>query len=303
MTGKDTIIRLGDYLAEEPSLSFCNTDIKGWDSLRARFILLDIFHKVLKPNMQLDEPWKELAFEYIVEAFIFTFLALPDGSVFKKLSGVPSGSFLTLLINSLAVHNVMSASLKYNEVTFYDTRVLGDDFCYKLDPLSDQDLTWHVHDLSETARRFFDIVVSPEKVIATNVLEDRKFIGYQVRGGKLFREDRDLFCGVLYPESPVKSLAVSFTRLYSYMLIGGFGSGRFRQFYERYLGGYYDELVKLGADVFRRDVMKHGNLRVFKHVFKVDLEEFENFSIDSFRNVFSYKAPFFLTLGAHFMLS
>lgn len=146
-------------------------------------------------------------------------------------------------------------------------------------------------------------MISPEKVIATNDIDKRKFIGYRVRDSRLIREDRDLFLSALYPESPVRSLPTSFTRLFSYMLLGGFNSKRFLDFYERYLGGYEKYLKLAGGQVFRQEVLMTGNLRVFKHVYKIDLHEFDEFNLDSFRNVHSFKAPYFLTLGTKFMLN
>jgi len=302
MTGKDTIFRLNNYLSEDTGSSFVNTDISGWDSLRCRFVLQDIFHRVLKPNIRMTEDWHESAFDYLVDAFIFTHLCLPDGTVFKKIGGVPSGSFLTLLVNSMAVWNTCSAAAKYVDIPFYDERVLGDDFCYKTDHMEQDQLELSVHDLSECVFTFFGLVIKPEKVVATNVLNDRKFIGYQVRNGRLFREDRELLLGMLHPESPVKTIDVSFTRVFSFMILGGFGSSVVSRFYERFLGGYKVQLDRLGPDLFRQDVLKHGNLRVFKHVFKVDLEQFDGFDIDSFRELFSSKVPFFLTFGARFLL-
>jgi len=302
MTGKDTISRLNDYLSSDPDASFTNTDIKGWDNVRARFVLKDIFHRVLKPNIRFTEDWQYLAFDYLVDAFIFTVLCLPDGSLFKKLGGVPSGSFLTLLLNSIAVDVCMTSALKAIQLPFYDKRVLGDDFSFKMNRVDDDQLQLHIHDLSQEVFCRFGLIVSPEKVIATNVLDDRKFIGYQIRGGRLFREDRELLLGMLHPEGPVDDLCVSFTRVFAFMLIGGFNSPVVTRFYERYLGGYKEEFDRIGPDLFNQDVMKQGNLRVFKHVFKVDLEEFDAFDLDSFRSLFSSKVPFFLTFGARFLL-
>jgi len=302
MTGANTISRLNEYLADRPELSFVNSDISGWDSLRCRFVLMDQFHRVLRPHMVFTEPWHELAFEYLIEAFVYTHLVLPDGSIFKKIGGVPSGSFLTLLINCLAVFCVCTSAAEYSDRQILDKRVLGDDYCFKIGYLPQHQLDYLVTEFSETMLYFFGLVVKPEKVVATNVLEDRKFIGYQIRRGRLFREDRDLLAGMLYPESPVKDLATSFTRVFSFMVIGGFNSSVVLKFYERYLGGFYDELCKFGPELFRQDVMKSGNLRVFKHVFRVDLEAFDRLDITSFRTIFSSKSPFFLTLGARFLL-
>jgi len=302
MTGKDTISRLNIYLSSDEAQSFVNTDISGWDSVRCRFVLMDIFHRVLRPNMNLTEPWHELAFAYLVDCFIYTHLCLPDGSVFKKIGGVPSGSFLTLLINSLAVYLTMTASLSDIQVPFFDTRVLGDDFCYKTNFIDKPDLDAQVLDLAACVFSRFGLVVKPEKVVATNVLGDRKFIGYQVRNGRLFREDRELLLGMLHPESPVETIDVSFTRVFAFMIIGGFNSPLVTSVYERFLGGFKEELDRLGPDLFNQDVMRHGNLRVFKHVFKVDLEEFGGLDLESFRSLFATKVPFFLTFGARFLL-
>jgi len=300
MTGHKTIERLNFYLDADQDQTFTNTDISGWDSLRCRFLLKDLFLKVLKPHMDLDEPWKELAFEYIMEAFIFTILCLPDGTLIKKLGGVPSGSFLTLLINSLGVWLVMTSSLKYNQQDYQNSRVLGDDFCFLSRRMEESAFQPFVSLLAHTVKSFFGLVVKPEKVVITNNREDRKFIGYQIKQGKLFREDFDLLCGMLYPESPVHDLRTSFTRVFAFMIIGGFGSEVVTSFYLRYLSGYYKELQSLGTDLFNTDAMRSGNLRVFKHVFKVDVDEFECFDIDTFRSLFHSKAKYFLSLGTRF---
>lgn len=302
-TGRGTIQRLHEYLTDAPEQSFVNTDISGWDSLRCRFVLKDIFYSVLRPLMQLTEPWMEKAFEYIVDSFIHTHILLPSGVIISKTSGVPSGSFLTLLINSLAVHCVMTSCAKYISIPLHDTRVLGDDFCFKLNKIPQEQLDLLVSDLSACAFEFFSLVVKPEKVIATNDSQARKFIGYQVKNGALFREDRDLLLGMLHPESPVNDLSLSFTRVFAFMVIGGFGSPLVSRFYERYLGGYKQALDAYGNKLFDPDIMRHGNLRVFKHVFHVDLGNFEGLYVDDFRKLFADKAKFFLTFGSRFLFA
>jgi len=302
MTGKDTISRLNNFLNSEEWLSFINTDISGFDSLRCRFIIKDVFNRVLRPNIRFEEDWQHLAFDYLVDSFIFTHLCLPDGSVYKKLGGVPSGSFLTLLINSIICDVVLSSCLTELQVPVTDKRVLGDDYAFKMNYVNDVELKLVVEELSACVFSRFGLVIKPEKVIATNCLRDRKFIGYQIRDGRLFREDRDLLLGMLHPEGPVDDLAVSFTRVFAFMLIGGFNSFVCRRFYERFIGGYKEEFDKIGPDLFTQDVMRHGNLRVFKHVFKVDLEQFDAFSLDDFRSLFTNKVPYFLTFGAKFLL-
>lgn len=301
MTGGEVMRRVTSYLSEDADMAYVNTDISGWDTIRARFVLLDIFNKVLKPRMLLDEPWKERAFEYLVDSFIYTHLCLPDGSIFKKLGGVPSGSFLTLLINSLAVDVLMNSCCGASGIKIYHQRVLGDDFCWKQYSDSEDLVLDGVRMVSRIALINFGVVIKEKKVVVTLDVEKRKFIGYTVRNGKLIREDEDWFKGVLFSESPVRSLAVSFTRMYAYLLIGGYNSERFRAFYQWFLSGYYEKLKEMGDELFRTELMKYGNLKVFKHVFHVDVDHFATFSIEDFRKIHSFKIPYFLTLGTRFL--
>lgn len=304
MTGKYTIARLNTYIQDDNDrdLSFVNTDFKGYDSMRCRFVLQDVFRKVFYPKIKFEEPWQYLAFEYIVDCYIFTHLCLPDGSVYKKIGGVPSGSFLTLLINSIVTDVIISSALKYLNIFIADKRVLGDDFSYKTNKIPQDELDLQVSDLVSCVREFFSMIISPEKVIATNDKLKRKFIGYQLVDGRIFREDRDLLLTMLHPESIVPDIATSFTRMFSFMIIGGANSEYVLKFYETYLSGYYAKLKEYGPDVFQANVMRHGNLRVFKHVFKIDLEAFAGLNIDDFTRIFFAKVPYFLTMGIRFIL-
>lgn len=301
MTGKDSMKRLHEFLELDPEYTFANTDASGWDTMRCRFLLYDIFDHVLRPNINFQSPEEEALFDHLKHDFVHSCLALPNGVVLQKDCGVPSGSFLTLLVNSIGNDVFMGSVMEYIGVNVYHPKVLGDDFGFLTDRMEERHFDEFAFDIAQTAMRFFGLVVKPEKLIITNDLESRKFIGYQLRAGKLFREDGDLMRGVLYPESEVKSLAVSFTRVFAFYVIGGCGSNRFNAFYERYLSGYYEELLKYGEDLFALNVLRAGNLRVFKHLYHFDLEVFAEFNIDTFRGIFQTKVPFALTLGADFL--
>jgi len=302
LSGDKAMARLHTYLSRDTDQTFVNTDISGWDSLRCRFLLKDIFFRVLKPCIKFEFAWQENMFEWLVEDFIYSMLALPGGIIIQKDCGIPTGSFLTMLVNSLA--NILSqcSCLRYLKIQFYHKRVLGDDFSFFMDRLDESQFNDVVKSISDAMFTFFKLVVKPEKVIVTNSVHDRKFIGYQIRYGRLYREDGELFRGVLYPENCVKSLSVSFTRMFAFYVLGGCNSVKFSSFYAYFLSGYYKALVDYGDGLFNLKVLRSGNLRVFKHVFHLDLRPLEAFDINRFRSLFSSKVPFCLTLGMDFML-
>jgi len=301
MTGIGSMHRLHEFLGDDSGYTFLNTDVSGWDSMRCRFLLRDVFSRVLRPNINFENDWEERMFEHLEHDFIFSTLALPNGVIIQKDSGVPSGSFLTLLINSIANSIFVTSLLEYLGVQFYHKKVLGDDFGCYLQRMEESQFDDFIFDISAASMSFFGMTMKPEKIILTNVVGDRKFIGYQVRGGRIFREDEELFKGILYPESEVKSLGVSFTRVFAFFVIGGSASERFTKFYERYLGGFMDSLKQYGDELFRADVMRSGNLRVFKHLYHFDLDILRDFNVETFRGLFSSKIPFALTLGLGFV--
>jgi len=301
LTGKDSMKRLHEFLELRPDDTFVNTDISGWDYLPCRFLMKDIFSRIFRPNINLDEDWKVRLFDHVEFDFIYSLLALPNGTIVRKSSGVPSGSVITLLFNSLANLVIQKTILRYLDVNFYHEKVLGDDFAFCLDHRTEDEFDEFISRYSRACLRFFGLTVKPEKVIITNNLDDRKFIGYQTKGGRIYREDGELMKGILYPEHEVRDLQTSFSRVFAFYLIGGCTSDKFNGFYEIYLSGYYDKLHELGNNLFNLEILKHGKLRVFKHLYHIDIDYFKDFSIEDFRNIYASKAPFFLTLGAQFM--
>jgi hypothetical protein len=302
LTGDKSMERLHEYVLKDQHKTFVNTDVSGWDAMRCRFLIKDIFSKVLRPNINFEFNWQENMFNFLEDDFIKSYLALPSGVIIQKETGIPSGSFLTLLINSIMNFVVQTSILRYLEIQFYHEKVLGDDFSFIINRLEEYEFQDFVSRFSDVCWKFFRLKIKDESVIITNDVNKRKFIGYRICNGRLYREDEELFCGILYPESEVQSLRVSFTRVFAFFIIGGCNSNRFLEFYETFLSGYYKELQKYGNELFNIKVMSSGNLRVFKHVYNIDLSMFETFSIETFRNIFSDKAPYFLTYGLNFFI-
>lgn len=67
------------------------------------------------------------AFDWIEDYFINTRIMLPDGTVFRKKHGLPSGSYLTQLIGSICNMLAVKTLLRIQSIVVSKIRVLGDD--------------------------------------------------------------------------------------------------------------------------------------------------------------------------------
>lgn len=301
LSGKDALPRLLEFVEggalPDVERTYLNSDVKAWDSLRCRFVLKDVLFGVLKPNINFQDKWQEKLFEWLVEDFIYSQLALPDGTILQKTSGVPSGSFLTLIMNSLCNFLIQTSCFRYLGVSYSEPKVLGDDFASYLAKMSDPAMEKFKTEMANCVFRFFHIVMSPEKQVLTNLKSERKFIGYQLKQGRLYRDSSEWFRMAIYTEGPVPDLKTSFTRMFAFFVIGGCNDVKFTKFYDYFFSGYYKELQKYGGNVFDAESALSGSLRVFKHVLLVDIGAFAELTIEDFRCVSRAKAPYFLTMS------
>jgi hypothetical protein len=302
LTGKKTLSRLRQYLNSHSDKDFINLDYSGWDAYRSRFVVIDVFD-VFKERIQFKNYsfGSEVGiFYYVRKAFLNSKLLLPDGSCFMKQCGTPSGSLLTALINSsknfVCLTTVLIA-LDYDRC-IVDLRVLGDDasFYSGVTWVSASDLLKNV---AELLKFLFGLVLKPEKCLVSYVgepFENRKFIGYSLRGSRLFKPEEEFFRSILYPEHEVKNVFISFSRVFSYYLLGGYNHNGFCRFFNQYLG-HYNHILSRSERVFYEDVLRQGNLRVIKHVFQIELEQFlKNFDLVAFDRIDFLQIPYFLTL-------
>jgi len=247
--------------------------------------------------MDLDDEDSKL-FEWLREDFIYSRLCLPDGSIIKKISGVPSGSFMTLLINTMANYIMQMTIFESAGIPIIDRRSLGDDFSIYTSRIPEKRFVNILDDICLLGEALFGIIIKPEKVIITNVVSDRKFIGYMIRNGKLFREEDDYFKQILYTEVPISHLNDSFTRVFSTYLIGGYYYTSFVRFLEKYMGGYYKYLEEYGKMLISPKAMRKGSMKLLKQIHGIDFDQFEGLTISGVRAMFHAKVPYYLILGA-----
>jgi len=286
ITGKKSMSRLRKFFCKSEDYTLINTDISGWDSFRASWFH-ELIMKEFEKKILFNNFAQKLEYRFNINQAIRSKVLMPDGTVLRKRSGIISGTAGTLLINTI-INMVLSYTIlrmmQYIDFEFEikkieDENWLGDDFAFYIN----QGLTFDLDKFISMVEKYYTLTVKPEKTIVAYKMEDRKYLGYQLKGGMLFRSERDLFSAVLYSERFFKIgldfLSISFSRFFSYLLIGGVNNFNFLNFFYYYMGKYKNKLLQLD-NIFQSN---HDNIfKLIKNVWNINIQ---TFSIHTFRKM------------------
>lgn len=188
-------------------------DFKSFDTSPQPW-LIDVAFNILEENINFTEIEQRQSFEYSKHYFIHTPVVMPDGRLWLKHIGIPSGSYYTQLIGSVINHILIT----YLQLTLYErtfpTWVLGDDSLFGIPaefghPDFDR--------MSELVKPF-GFTIHPHKCTVAMRPQELDFLGHCARGSRVYRETADLMRMVLYPEHPVEGPAMSLSRLLGIMI-------------------------------------------------------------------------------------
>jgi hypothetical protein len=295
LTGKGTLPRLNKLMSINQGHRFVNTDISGWDAMGCVQVQKDLF-QIYKNNLNLTLADKA-EFDYVVKNNITTTLLTPNGTVVQKFGGVSTGTYFTLINNSLlnmifcrTILRIMG-ELEISEPQFW----LGDDFAFF--PLPD----FKLERFSQLISKYFGLKIHPTKCIDTTETDKRKFIGYQIVKGELWRDEIEFFAGALYNErffnQKKMGIEISLGKIFSFMLIGGVNNRNFYDFFFLFVGLYKDQLEKVEFEW--KNHLLPGMLRVLKVVYAIDLPAL---NLDSFKNFNWYGLKNFLLYDGNIKL-
>nr|UDL14385.1 MAG: putative RNA-dependent RNA polymerase [Gammapartitivirus sp.] len=163
--------------------------------------------------------------------FINTPILMPDGRMFRKYQGVPSGSWFTQLVDSIVNHILVTYIADCQSVEVRGLKVLGDDSAFR----SPQKL-----DLARAQRDSdaLGMILKPEKCEVTEDPTEFKLLGTKYRNSHQHRTDEEWFKLLLYPEQPPPDIGTSMTRLVGLWLGGAMFSTRFCEFFELFQTSY-----------------------------------------------------------------
>jgi len=286
ITGKGSMKRLREFLLFHEDYELINTDISGWDSFRAAWFHEDIIRSLGKKiNFRNSTERKE--YNFIIDQAIRTKVLLPDGSVFRKRAGIISGTMGTLLFNTLLnmilTYTVLCMmkviDFEYGMNQIHKENWLGDDFAFYRNPLFPFDFDR----FRKLILKYFALVINKDKTVFASKVDERKYLGYQLKGGLLYRDENELFQAVLYSERYIirmdETLPISFSRIFSYLLLGGINNNNFTRFFYYFLGKYKNILDRVEF------IYNPGNDNVFKLIKDIWNINISKFSIDVFRNM------------------
>lgn len=208
-------LREGELLYGLDFSSF-DTKVPAW--------LIRVAFDILRQNIEWEtwrgkmvtkrerQKWRNV-WDGMVWYFINTPILMPDGRMFRKYRGVPSGSWWTQMIDSVVNFVLVEYLTRCQRTRVRNLRVLGDDSAFR---------TGDQFDLEQArldAARL-GMMLSVEKSERTENPCEFKLLGTRYRNGRPYRDKDEWFKLALYPESSVPTLDVSLSRLVG-LWIGG----------------------------------------------------------------------------------
>jgi hypothetical protein len=159
------------------------------------------------------------AFEFCEYLFQNNPIIMPDGRIWIVHSGLPSGSYFTQVVGSIA-NLVMLRLMQLHFLGFCpkETHVLGDDSIFAV-PREFASI-----DQLSAFYSQYGLTINIEKSIITNKFPDVHFLGHNFYGSRVTREEFQVLQLSLYPENEVTSAAQSIVRIASILLDSGFNS-------------------------------------------------------------------------------
>jgi len=216
-------------------------DFSAFDAKVPAFLVATAFD-ILKQNVEWDtwhgqpvtksqkRKWSNV-WANMVWYHIHTPILMPDGRMFRKHRGIPSGSWWTQLIDSVINWILVDFLVHEQDQRPLGLKVLGDDSaCHVVD--------FNVPRAVLVAKETFGMTVNGEKSELSTEVQDFKLLGTRHRKGVPYRESEEWFQLLLYPEFPPRNLEISMSRFVGLWLSGAMYDSLFCDFWDYFQSGF-----------------------------------------------------------------
>jgi len=201
-----------------------SADISKFDNSAPAYFIVEAFD-VLKQNIDFDNwrgspvpqkhknKWANV-WNHLVYYFINTPIWMPDGRVFRKSHGVPSGSWFTSMIVSVINHMYLRFLSHYMGIVIFGLKVTGDDS--KFSTMQEfpfgraRDILW----------RELRVTLNDKKSLSTRDARKLQVMGFQYDVMGRVRSLKEWFLLALYPDTHVSNVDQAFSRWLGIHLAG-----------------------------------------------------------------------------------
>jgi len=212
--GKDPRSAVPELLREysmTPDAWLYTTDWSSFDASAQRFEI-ELAFKLLESMLTFPNAETRMAWEFVKQLFMTRKIAASDGNIYFKTAGVPSGSYFTIMIDSIINFiRILYIFRRFSGRFPRSVKTQGDDGvsqCHKGQRLD-------LHAISIAIKREFEWEFNPDKVLQGRSADEVEFLSRTAFGMDNFRDAIKLERLALYPEFPVESGEISLFRVSS----------------------------------------------------------------------------------------
>lgn len=188
-------------------------DYKSFDSSIQPW-LIDICFDILEQNIDFTDDYSYYSWEYSKYFFTHRPVVMPDGRMWLKHLGIPSGSYFTQLVGSIANWIVTCYAQQCVYGQSFKTYVLGDDSLFGV-PVS---FGLPSLEMFIPHTKSLGLTQHPDKGTVAIRSQDLDFLGHCAYGARVDRETAGMMRLALYPEHPVLGPAQSLNRIKGILL-------------------------------------------------------------------------------------
>jgi hypothetical protein len=217
---------------------------------------IDLAFDLIESILQFPDEATHLLFTYVKTLFMKRKVLSPDGRLFLRYSGVPSGSYFTHLVDSIVNWNRVRYLFKLHRLTHGVLVTHGDD-CFT------EILNFHdcLNEMADDAKKL-GWYIKREK---SQLFIDRSritFLGRSSRYGTNHRDIDRCLRLMYYPEYPVNDPQISIARLKAIDADSGYKIPEIQNVYHYLATKYGDNNIPLPREFRRYFDVYHSNVSI-----------------------------------------